>query len=85
VLFYPAPRHYGGVAAEFACRELVGAQLASSYTVYASERHGISHLGTEMYNMRSLPNLTPVRPIITKVFDYIEAFGSKLPKCISVT
>jgi hypothetical protein len=59
--------------------EPVATLLASCYTVFSNERHGIAHLGTEVHNTRTLPDLTTARTIVTKVFDSIEAFCSKLP------
>lgn len=58
--------------------EPLASLLADCYTVFSSERHGIAHLGTEVYNTRILPDLTTARTIVTKVFDAIEAFCSKL-------
>jgi RNase LS, bacterial toxin DBD domain/RNase LS, bacterial toxin len=59
--------------------EPVATLLAGCYTIFNSERHGIAHLGTEVHNTRTLPDLTTARTIVTKVFDSIEAFCSKLP------
>ncbi|WP_295751574.1 type II toxin-antitoxin system RnlA family toxin [Undibacterium sp.] len=58
--------------------EPVASFLADCYTVFNNERHGIAHLGTEVYNTRTLPDLITARGIVTKVFDSIEAFCSKL-------
>jgi hypothetical protein len=58
--------------------EPVATLLAGCYTVFNNERHGIAHVGTEVHNTRILPDLTTARAIVTKVFDAIEAFCSKL-------
>lgn len=59
--------------------EPVASLLARCYTVFSNERHGIAHLGTEVHNTRILPDLATARTIVTKVFDSIEDFCSKLP------
>jgi hypothetical protein len=59
--------------------EPVATLLADCYTLFNNERHGIAHLGTEVHNTRILPNLTTARTIVTKVFDALEVFYSRLP------
>lgn len=53
--------------------------LASCYTIWSSERHGIAHVGTGVENTRILPDLLTARNVITKVFDIIEQTCIKLP------
>lgn len=58
--------------------EPVATLLAQCYTVFSNERHGIAHLGTELHNTRTLPDLATARTIVNKVFDSIEAFCGRL-------
>lgn len=58
--------------------EPIASKLAACYTVFSNERHGIAHLGLAEHNTRTLPDLTTARTVITKVFDSIEAFCSRL-------
>lgn len=52
--------------------------LCDCYTLYHDERHSIAHVGTSLKNTRILPNLGDAAEIVTKVFDKIEEFCSKI-------
>lgn len=58
--------------------EPLASLLAQCYTLYKSERHSIAHMNGDPETSRMVDSMDSARNIVTKVFDTIEHFFSKL-------
>lgn len=59
-------------------KEPKATQLASCYTLYKNQRHGIAHMNSDPETSRVLTSMTEAKNVVTSVFGSIEQFFKTL-------